>query len=330
MSPKTSSFLASCLALSTLAGALVACAATPEDADAEDDVGSSEGAVITSKEQALVGSYRRADASSPILGLTTKHPTRNYAFEKKVVFGFDVDPVQVPGVCRPGETECLEQRVSGTLSAGAKILELKPENGAQVRPALAPFLGKYRYTIDATSLVLTKVGSPATVYRFTKGSYCSSEYDCNMARPDDACIINYSCNAQHSCDVVQQDPWCDASFRSVADLGDIGGTWTSSNAPAGAFVKLELTPSAPGQGSSNGAFKGTTSSGAVKTGNFAAMPENPAIGFANLTLEGGGQHDLFWVKGVQLSPAKKVVAMQVLRFSGNAPSGSAWIYTRQP
>lgn len=181
----------------------------------------------------------------------------------------------------------------------------------QVRPALAPFLGKYRYVVDATGLVLTKVGSPGTVYRFTKGSYCSSEYDCNMARPDDACIINYSCNAQHSCDVVQQDPWCDASFRSVADLGDMGGTWTSSNAPSGAFVKLELSPSAPGTGTSNGSFKGTTSSGTVQTRNFAAIRGEPRHRLREPHAPARQPDDLLWVKGVKLSAANKVVGMQV-------------------
>lgn len=325
--------LASGLTALLLGTAVVACAATGEEP--ADDVGESDGAIITAREMALVGSYRSTDPNSIVRGFFTKHPTKNYAFEKKVVFTLDIDSSKVPGLC-PGSNIpgaiCDGERIEGELRATTSTLELKASDPARVAPQVKDLLGKYRYTLGATTLSLTKIGNPAITMTLAKGSYCSFEYDCNMQRADDTCIIQYACNAQHACVVTQQDPSCDPSWRSVQDLGDVGGTWTATGAPSGAFAKLELVPdAAPRSNQSHGTFTGTTTANAVKTGPFSTMPENPAIGFASISLgSGNATPDVMIVQGVHLSPAGKVVEMKVVKLGNVGPVGSSWVYKRTP
>lgn len=323
---------ASITALLLLGGLGVACAATSSEDDAGDEVGASDGAIITASEKALVGSYR-GDPNGIVRGLYTKDPTKNYAFEKKVVFTLDVDASKVPGLCptpqSPGEI-CGHDRIEGQIIATSKTLELRANDPNEIAPQVKDLLGKYKYTLGASSLVLTKVGNAAQVITLTKGSYCSEEFDCNMQRPDDTCQITYECTTQHACAVKQDDPTCDRSWRSVTDLGDLGGTWTSTNAPAGKFTKIELTPKTGAtRNDSDGTFVGTSSAG-TKTGTFHAMPENPAIGFANLSFTSGpGMPELLVVSGVHLSAQNKVTEMRVLALGQTGPVGQPWVYTRQ-
>jgi hypothetical protein len=304
--------------LSALAAcALAACASTVPEDDA-DESGATEDALITASERALVGSYRASDPSSPIVGFYTKDPTKNFAFEKKVVFTLDADPSKFPGVA--------DRRISGVIVATKKTLDLRAARPAEVDPALAPLLGKYRYTLGPTSLVLTR---GATTLTFDRASYCKETYDCNMQAPDDTCATERACSAQQACVVTQADPTCDPTWRSVASLGDIAGTWTSVDAPASAYAKLELTapPPAAQATTSHGTFRGTTAAGATETGTFDATPENAAIGFAFLTLAHGAANDLVVVKGVRLSASGKIEAMRV--HSLQAPAAT-WVYTRTP
>lgn len=327
------------LLLTTLAtSALVACTTGASgDADEDDDFASSESAVISTTERALVGSYRRSDPTSIVRGLYTKHPTKNYAFEKEVMFVLEVDPALVPGLCPPSMPGaiCDGERIEGELRATTRTLELRASDPARVAPQAKHLLGKWRYTLGASTLSLVKVGAPATTLVLDKGSYCSQVYDCNAQRPDDTCSTEMECNAQHACVVKRADPTCDPSWRSVQDLGDVGGTWTAAGAPASAYAKLELTPAAAPRGTSSaGTFRGTK--GAVVTlGQFSTMPENPAIGFASLSLvpQGsapGAMPDAFIVQGVHLSPTGKVVEMKVTPLGNLGPTGPSWVYSRQP
>ncbi len=315
--------------------ALVACTSGSGETDGDDDdLAASESAVISATELALVGSYRRSDPTSIVRGLYTKHPTKNYAFEKEVMFALDVDPALVPGLCPPSMPGaiCDGERIEGELRATTRTIDLRASDPARVAPQVKHLLGRWRYTLGATTLSLVKVGAPATTLVLDKGSYCSQVYDCNAQRADDTCLTEMECNAQRACVVKQSDPTCDPSWRSVQDLGDVGGTWTAAAAPASAYAKLELTPSgAPSGNSSEGTFRGTQGA-VVSTGQFRTMPENPAIGFASMMLvPQNAAPDALIVQGVHLSPAGKVVEMKVSRIGNNVgPSGPSWVYARQP
>jgi hypothetical protein len=285
----SSASLRRALLLAAVTAAVTVVACTHADGEGDDaDFASDESAVISKTENALVGSYRRTDPTSIVRGLYTKHPTKNYAFEKEVVFALDVDPALVPGLCPPSMPGaiCDGERITGQIRATTQFLELRASEPTRVAVQVRHLLGRWRYTLGATSLTLVKVGSPATTLVLDKGSYCSSEYDCNAQRPDDTCFTEMECTAQHACAVKRADPSCDPSWRSVTNLGDVGGTWTATGAPASAYTKIELTPAPatnPGSSSSEGTFRGTKGT-TVTTGHFGAMPENPAIGFASLSL----------------------------------------------
>lgn len=314
--------------LVALAASAVACAATPAE---DDDVGAVDAAVITSAERAFLGAYHRADAASPVLGLYTKDPTRNYAFEKKIVVTIDVDATKFPGLCPAGKDTCMEARLEAELSATATRVTLKDTRPTQTWPQAAPLFGTYAYTRTATSLELRKVGAPNVVWKLAKGAtYCGQSYDCNFQRPDDNCNVTWECTAQRTCKKTGGDLFCDGSWRSVTSLGDIAGTWTSSGVAPGSYRTLKLSgAAAPDATSSEGTFEGTTLLGAVVTGQFQAMPENPAIGFANMSFRAGSANDLVMVKGVRLGADGKVTEMQMQRLYGMGPIGPTWTYTRQ-
>ena len=303
----------------------------------DDGPGASEDAIITNTEKALGGASYRGDPNGPILGLITKHPTRNFAFEKEVVFTLEVDPAKFPGLCPPASpgSICLGARIEGQLSATATVLTLKATD--PIAPQLQPLMGRYRYTLTPTGLTLTKVGAPSVVHTLQKGSFCSMPFDCTTVEADTSCLVEAECTAQRTCKLTKSDPTCDPSFRSVSDLSDVRGTWTATGAGAATatYKTLVMTRTSVNQSISEGTFVGKPAAGPDTTGTYRTMPENPAVGFAFISFASGGAPagslpEMLIVGGVRLGADGKVVAMKVNKMGQVGPVGTGFIYEKSP